>query len=114
MYIFMDSGIRRAELVALTVNDVDLDLREIQVLGKGRRHRVVTIGRRAVVAVDRYLRDRVRQKWGDRPELWLADKNKGVLTHWGVREMLERRGRAVGIPNLHPSCPGGGRQAADA
>jgi site-specific recombinase XerD len=102
LYVFMDSGIRRAELVGLMVNDVDLDMREIRVLGKGRRHRVVTIGRRAAVAIDRYLRERGRQKWGDRPELWLAEKNKGVLTKWGVREMLERRGLAVGIPNLHP------------
>ncbi|GII87124.1 tyrosine recombinase XerC [Sphaerisporangium siamense] len=102
LYIFMDSGIRRAELAGLQVADVDLDQREVHVLGKGRRGRIVTIGRRAAVAVDRYLRERGRQKWGDRPELWLAEKNKGVLTKWGVREMLERRGRAVGIPNLHP------------
>ncbi|MEU8199420.1 tyrosine-type recombinase/integrase [Microbispora amethystogenes] len=102
IYIFMDSGVRRAELVGLTVDDVDLDMREIRVLGKGRRHRVVTIGRRAAVAIDRYLRERARQKWADRPELWLAEKNRGVLTKWGVREMLERRGKAVGIDGLHP------------
>lgn len=102
IYIFMDSGIRRAELVALTVDDLDLDLREIRVLGKGRRNRVVTIGRKASVAVDRYLRVRAQQKWGDRPELWLAEKNKGILGQWGVRQMLERRAAAVGIPRLYP------------
>lgn len=102
LYVLMDAGIRRAELVGLTVDDVDLDMREIRVLGKGRRQRVVTIGRRAAVALDRYLRVRAQQKWADRPELWLAEKGRGVLTKWGVREMLERRGRAVGIPNLHP------------
>ncbi|MGI5155756.1 tyrosine-type recombinase/integrase [Microbispora sp. CA-102843] len=102
IYIFMDAGVRRAELASLTVDDVDLDLREIRVLGKGRRNRVVTISRRAAVVIDRYLRERARQKWADKPDLWLAEKNKGVLTKWGIREMLERRGRAVGIDGLHP------------
>ena len=103
IYVLMDTGIRRAELVGLTVDDVDLDLREIQVFGKGRRPRIVTIGRRAAVALDRYLRVRAQQqKWADRPELWLAEKGRGVLTESGVRLMLRRRGEAVGIPGLHP------------
>jgi len=102
IYVLMDTGIRRAELVGLTVDDVDLDLREIQVVGKGRRPRIVTIGRRAAVALDRYLRVRAQQKWADRPELWLAEKGRGVLTESGVRLMLRRRGEAVGIPGLHP------------
>ena len=102
IYIFMDSGIRRAELAALTLDDLDLDLREIRVCGKGRRNRVVTISRRGAVAIDRYLRVRSQQAWADKSDLWLAEKNRGVLTKWGVREMLERRGRAVAIPNLHP------------
>src|SRR5690606_40240482 len=79
-----------------------LDLREIQVVGKGRRPRIVTIGRRAAVALDRYLRVRAQQKWADRPELWLAEKGRGVLTESGVRLMLRRRGEAVGIPGLPP------------
>jgi integrase/recombinase XerC len=102
LYIFMDSGIRRAELVGLTVDDLDLDLREIRVLGKGRRARVVTIGRRAAVAIDRYLRVRAQQKWADSPALWLAEKNKGALGPAGIRQMLERRAEAVGIPKLYP------------
>ncbi|MGI5288350.1 tyrosine-type recombinase/integrase [Nonomuraea polychroma] len=101
-YLFMDSGMRRAELGALTLDDLDLDMREIRVLGKGRRFRVVTIGRKAVVALDRYFRERAKQKWADRPELWLSEKNKGVLTVWGINQMFQRRGAAVGVPDLHP------------
>jgi site-specific recombinase XerD len=102
LYVFMDSGIRRAELANLLVEDLDLDMREIRVLGKGRRNRVVTIGRKAVVALDRYLRVRAREKNADDPRLWLSEKGKGSLTVWGVNQMLQRRGAAVGIPGLHP------------
>jgi site-specific recombinase XerD len=100
LYVFMDSGVRRAELVGLNRDHVDLDMREITVLGKGRRQRVVTIGRKAVVVIDRYLTLRDKQPWADSPALWLSATTGEPLTKWGIREMLERRGRAVGIDHL--------------
>ncbi|MFI6594893.1 tyrosine-type recombinase/integrase [Nonomuraea sp. NPDC050536] len=101
-YVFMDTGIRRGEMAGLKVEDVDLDMREIYVMGKGRRGRTVTIGRKAAVALDRYLRVRAGQRWADRPELWLSEKNKGVLGVDGVKLMLRRRSSAVGIDRLYP------------
>ncbi|MGW4422617.1 tyrosine-type recombinase/integrase [Streptosporangium sp. NPDC004631] len=101
-YVFMDSGIRREEAVKMKVDDLDLDMREIQVLGKGRRNRVVTIGRKATVALDRYLRIRSKQSRAHLPALWLSEKGKGALTGTGIYQMVTRRGRAAGIPELYP------------
>lgn len=84
LYMFMDAGVRRAEMANMMVTDIDLDLREARVHDKGRRNRVVTFGRKAAVAVDRYARERARQKWADDPHLWLAEKNRGALTGWGI------------------------------
>jgi site-specific recombinase XerD len=63
--VLLDSGARRAEIAALRwtpddpeTNDVSLDERQLRVLGKGRRERLVVIGREAVRALDRYLRYR--------------------------------------------------------
>jgi len=102
LYLFMDTGIRREEMASLLVEDFDLDMREVSVRGKGRRNRVVSYGRKAAVALDRYLRDRARQRMADSPKMWLAEKHRGSLTRWGVYEMLKRRGKAVGVPELHP------------
>lgn len=33
--------------------------------------------------------------------LWLAEKNRGVLDYNGVIQLLRRRGRQVGMVNLH-------------
>jgi hypothetical protein len=33
------------------------------------------------------------------PRIWLGQR--GVLTTYGIRELLERRGRQAGIPDLH-------------
>ena len=46
------AGLRISELVALDVDDVDLALRTVRCLGKGRKERIVPIGRPAVRAVD--------------------------------------------------------------
>lgn len=101
--LFLDSGIRRAELTGLRVDDVDLDHREVTVLGKGRRNRTVAFGQKAAYALDRYITtERRRHRWADRPELWLGEKNKPPMTASGIFQVIERRGRAVGIEGLHP------------
>ncbi|MEV2238692.1 tyrosine-type recombinase/integrase [Micromonospora sp. NPDC049891] len=102
LYLFMDSGVRRSELSGLRVEDVDLDHREMRVRGKGRRDRVVTFGRKAAWALDRYVAERQRHKEAWRDELWLGEKGKPPLTPSGIYQVVERRGNAVGIDGLHP------------
>jgi integrase/recombinase XerC len=58
--VLLDSGARRAEIAALRwtpdvpdTNDVSLDERQLRVQGKGRRERLVVIGREAVRSLDR-------------------------------------------------------------
>jgi site-specific recombinase XerD len=96
----LDTGARRAEISELTLDDVDLDLDVLLVLGKGRRERALPFGRRAGEALDRYLRARARHKHTALPWLWLGQK--GQLTDAGLRMMLRRRGAQVGLPGLHP------------
>jgi site-specific recombinase XerD len=98
---FVDSGIRLGELVALRVEDVDLDAGVVKVeRGKGARFRLVAIGPRTAQALDRYLRMRARHSERAQPWLWLGAK--GPMTDSGVAQMLRRRARDAGIPHLHP------------
>jgi len=53
--LFIDTGTRLAEVMALTVTDVDLDTGLVVVMGKGRRRRVVPVGAQTTKALDRYL-----------------------------------------------------------
>jgi site-specific recombinase XerD len=70
--LLLDTGARRAELVALHLADVDLDLDVLLVLGKGRRERALPYGHKAGAALDRYLRVRGRHKHAGLPWLWLG------------------------------------------
>ncbi|MEM7541915.1 MAG: tyrosine recombinase XerC [Pseudomonadota bacterium] len=48
-------GLRIAELLKLTLADMDLTARELRVLGKGSKERIVPIGEPAVAAIRRWL-----------------------------------------------------------
>jgi site-specific recombinase XerD len=56
LMLLLDTGARRAEMTGLTLDDLDLELDVLVVLGKGRRERTLPFGRRAGEALDRYLR----------------------------------------------------------
>jgi site-specific recombinase XerD len=98
--LLLDTGARRAELVDLTLADVDLDLDVLLVVGKGRRERALPFGHKAGEALDRYLRARARHKHARLPWLWLG--LQGRLTRWGLVQLLRRRGEQAGLPGLHP------------
>jgi integrase/recombinase XerD len=59
---FYSTGMRRTELVKLTLYDVDLEAGIVTIReGKGRKDRVIPIGERAVAWLDKYL-DQARPK----------------------------------------------------
>ena len=97
--VLFDTGARLSEVANLILDDIDLDLRMIQVLGKGRRTRTIPFGPKTGLALLRYLRVRTQHRDAVSKHLWLG--LRGQLTDEGVKQMLKRRGDVAGIPNLH-------------
>jgi len=58
MELLYSSGLRLAELVSLDQTDIDLKDRTVRVLGKGRKSRIVPVGRLALAALRAWLRER--------------------------------------------------------
>ena len=105
--IFIDTGARLSEITNLRLNIqddarnyVDLEQGALRVLGKGRRERVLPIGRKAVRSLDRYLRRRAQHRDAQIPALWLGIK--GPLTTSGIRQVIQRRAKEAGLPDIHP------------
>jgi site-specific recombinase XerD len=99
--VFMDTGCRRAEMLGLRLEDVDLDGGILKVTGKGSRTRLVAIGASTVQAIDRYQRARARRADAGSPELWLG--RKGRLRETGLAQLVRERGRQAGLAiRLHP------------
>src|SRR3989338_5362057 len=59
--LFYASGMRVSELVDLKVEDVNLEVGYVRCIGKGRKERVIPIGKRAQEAIKRYC-DTSRKK----------------------------------------------------
>ncbi len=111
--LFVDTGMRRAELAGLTLDDLDLTSGTALVLGKGSRIRTAPFGDKTSLAIRRYLRMRARHTHAaatvPRPTpgddravgqpLWLG--KFGPMTDAGIQIMLRRRGQAIGIDKLH-------------
>jgi integrase len=97
--LLMDTGLRRSECVGITLDDLDLDDQVIMVVGKGRRPRVVPYGRKAALALDRYLRARAEHRYAHLPNLWVGQH--GAMTASSVFQVVADRGASVGLPGLH-------------
>ncbi len=98
--LFLDTGMRRAELAGLKVEDIDFDHNVALVLGKGSRPRACPFGKRTAVALDRYLRARAKHRDGDRPELWLG--RLGPMTDNGLYQVLQSRAELAGLGKIYP------------
>jgi site-specific recombinase XerD len=98
--LLLDTGMRRGELVGLSVEDIDWDHNVALVMGKGRRPRGCPFGKRTAKALDAYLLTRERHPRADLPNLWLG--HRGELGPTGVSQLLKRRAREAGIEHLHP------------
>jgi site-specific recombinase XerD len=98
--VLLDCGVRVSELCGLTVDEVDLDREMALVTGKGNKVRPVYFGARTARALDRYKRERARQRHSHLAALFLSQR--GALSPDGVRELVQVRGRLAGVDDLHP------------
>jgi len=98
--LLIDTGLRRGELAAMKLDDLDLDADLAHVVGKGNRRRTVPFGSKTSSALDRYLRARKKHPRKSSNALWLGVR--GPITGSGVAQILETRCARAGIPKLHP------------
>jgi site-specific recombinase XerD len=99
--LLVDTGVRAAELIGLTVDDVDQQAAVVYVMGKGRRGRAAPYGVKTADALRRYLRARRQHPAAAvSRDLWLG--KRGAMTDSGLRQMLKRRCADAGLPNINP------------
>jgi integrase/recombinase XerD len=94
------TGLRASELVGLRPADVDLDLGILTCMGKGRKERLVPLGRSAQLWVRRYLvdvRGRLTVKAGKAAATLFLNARGGRLSRMGLWLVVRRHAVAAGI-----------------
>ena len=91
--LFIDTGLRLSELAGIKLSDLDPNLHQLRVMGKGAKLRVVPLNGRARKALKRYLTS-ARQPGGD--ELWKTDDGQ-PLSRCSIKIMVNRLKRRAGV-----------------
>jgi integrase/recombinase XerC len=90
--LFYSTGLRVSELQGLDLMDLDLITERVRVLGKGRKERIVPVGRMAVAALRRYYprRDEVLMnvERGDRRAVFLTQRGRRISVRQ-VQKVIE-------------------------
>lgn len=88
------TGIRASELIGMNRDDIDQHDRLVRIRGKGRKERVVPIGRKALDAVDAYLSSERNSK--DPAAVFTGPSGKR-LTARTVQRILENYRKSLGL-----------------
>ncbi|MBN2527019.1 MAG: tyrosine recombinase XerC [Deltaproteobacteria bacterium] len=100
------SGLRVSELVSINMDTIDVATRQMRIVGKGNKERVVPVGSHALDAVQRWMTHRAKivRKGGQIDEKALFINRDGErLNVRSVQRMIKKRGILAGTrESLHP------------
>jgi integrase/recombinase XerD len=102
--ILYTSGIRKDELITLTLGDVDYNDGFLRVIGKGRKERIVPLGRIACRYLENYIKSVRPELLRDPYEktLFLSQRHKPLSKNM-VWELTKRHAKKAKITkNVHP------------
>ena len=96
MELLYSSGLRLAEIVGLDLGSVDLRDRTVHVLGKGRKARVVPVGRVALRTLEQWLGERAGLARPEEQALFVGRSGRRLgrravelrVAHWARRQGL--------------------------
>lgn len=102
MELLYSSGLRLSELVAVNLTDIDPREATVEVTGKGRKTRIVPVGRQAMAAIAAWKKVRGNLAKPDEQALFVGQHGRR-LGPGGIQGRLARHGVTRGTPrHVHP------------
>ncbi len=105
--IFYGTGIRVSELVGLSPDDLKLEQRNVKVLGKGKKERILPLGKQSTEILKSYLQFRTKYIKNKKVEpapsaLFLNQRGQSISVR-GVRKIISQYIRTNNFPeNISP------------
>lgn len=100
--LMYSSGLRLAELAGLDLSALDLKGRDVRVLGKGNKERILPVGGKAISALNHWLGHRPALANESEPAVFVSSRG-GRLSQRSIQSRLARWGMVQGADQrLHP------------
>ena len=96
--LMYSSGLRLSELQGLNLNNINIRAREVRVVGKGNKERLLPFGRYASQAIQQWLK--VRSLFNPKDEALFVSQLGNRLSHRAIQKRVETWGRRQGL-NSH-------------
>ncbi len=96
MELLYSSGLRVSELASLDLIDPDLRDGSLRVTGKGNKTREVPIGRKAIAALERWIRERSAIAQLDESALFVGKQGRRLGVR-AIEQRLKRQGEHAGV-----------------
>jgi integrase/recombinase XerC/integrase/recombinase XerD len=99
MWLFLDTGLRCAELVGLESENLFLETKRLKIFGKGRKERIVPLGHQTKRLLERYIYH-LRPDPVDGGRVFLNSAGYPI-TETTVKMLIQRAAKKANIPRLH-------------
>lgn len=97
--LFLNCGLRLAELVSINISDISSDNNTLRVLGKGNKERIVYLNQSTMEAITNYLVIRPRDSVIDRDALFISNRRTRISRE-SVQKMVEKYLNKIGLGNM--------------
>ncbi len=100
--LLYSSGLRLSELVSINLHDIKRREQQLRVTGKGNKERDLPVGRKALEALEKWLKVRGELAKAEEPALFVSRFGTRI-TPRAVQQKLEQLAIEQGLPiHLHP------------
>lgn len=89
------TGLRVSEVAGLNINDVNMKESALKARGKGKKERIVPIGKKALQALNDYLSE--RKAMGMTNDALFTNKSGARLTDRSIRRVVRKYARLLGL-----------------
>lgn len=98
LLLFLNCGLRLAELIGINVSDISFENKTLKVLGKGNKERMVYLNDACISALNKYIS--VRQKNGiiESDALFISNR-KTRISRESVQKMVDKYLTVIGLGN---------------
>ncbi len=94
-----DTTVRRTELASLKLEDVDFELGELRIMGKGGKENYVPMGRNLTKAMLRY---KIKGRADGESDAFFLTEDGSLLSSTRIHRIVKRYGKMAGLNRCYP------------